>query len=159
MYQTTILHITPVLVANRARYYTDAVPITSRFKNLETILLQFFSQQLILRRKYSRVYLSRSNEEKVNAVVLKVQRILWREGQRSPAWRKGILLNFQPKADSQGAKSGPIRTIRTIRPNKDYKERRLNTNKTQILHPIRLKQFVPNMLLGAKCRNENIQPD
>ena len=37
--------------------------------------------------------------------------------------------------------------------------RRLNTNKTQILHRIRLKKFVPNAPLEDKYREEKLQPD
>ena len=37
--------------------------------------------------------------------------------------------------------------------------RRLNTNKTQILHRIRLKKFVPNAPLEDKYEEEKLQPD
>ena len=37
--------------------------------------------------------------------------------------------------------------------------RRLNTNKTQILHRIRLKKFVPNTPLEDKYKEERLQPD
>ena len=37
--------------------------------------------------------------------------------------------------------------------------RRLNTNKTQILHHIRLKKFVPNTPLEDKYKEEKLQPD
>ena len=37
--------------------------------------------------------------------------------------------------------------------------RRLNTNKTQILHRIRLKKFVPNTPLEDKYSKEKLQPD
>ena len=37
--------------------------------------------------------------------------------------------------------------------------RRLNTNKTQILHRIRLKKFVPNTPLEDKYSIEKLQPD
>ena len=37
--------------------------------------------------------------------------------------------------------------------------RRLNTNKTQILHRIRLKKFVPNAPLEDKYEGEKLQPD
>ena len=37
--------------------------------------------------------------------------------------------------------------------------RRLNTNKTQILHRIRLKKFVRNAPLEDKYREEKLQPD
>ena len=37
--------------------------------------------------------------------------------------------------------------------------RRLNTNKTQILHRIRLKKFVPNAPLEDEYKEEKLQPD
>ena len=37
--------------------------------------------------------------------------------------------------------------------------RRLNTNKTQILHRIRLKKFVPNVPLEDKYKEQKVQPD
>ena len=37
--------------------------------------------------------------------------------------------------------------------------RRLNTNKTQILHRIRLKKFVPNAPLDDNHKDEKLQPD
>ena len=74
---------------------------------------------------------------------------------------------MQPKADNQGSKN-PFRDYRwvgrfivqRVLPNgKNYIVRLLNTNKTQILHRIRLKRFVPNQPLGDNCREERLEHD
>ena len=44
-------------------------------------------------------------------------------------------------------------------PNENYIVRRINTNKTQILHRIRLKKFVPNQQLEDNFREQQLQPD
>ena len=77
-----------------------------------------------------------------------------------------IFVFLQPKADNQGSKI-PFREYRWIGPyriekvlsNDNYVVRRLNTYKTQILHRIRLKKFVPNTPLEDKCSEEKLQPD
>ena len=61
-----------------------------------------------------------------------------------------MLYTFQPKADHQGSKK-PFRDFRwigpyiveKILPNINYIVRKLNTNKTQILHRIRLRKYNP----------------
>ena len=58
--------------------------------------------------------------------------------------------NLQPKADQQGSKIpltdfrwiGPY-NIEKVLPNKTYLVRKAGTNKTQILHGRRLRQFTP----------------
>ena len=49
--------------------------------------------------------------------------------------------------------------MQKILPNNIYIVRRLNTNKTQILHRIRLKKFVPNASLEDKYRKGKLHPD
>ena len=44
-------------------------------------------------------------------------------------------------------------------PNENYIVRRINTNKTQILHRIRLKRFIPNQPLEDNFREQRLQPD
>ena len=44
-------------------------------------------------------------------------------------------------------------------PNENYIVRRINTNKTQILHRIRPKKFVPNQPLQDNFREQRLQPD
>ena len=46
-----------------------------------------------------------------------------------------------------------------VLPNENYFVRRINTNKTQILHRIRLKKFVPNQPLEDNFREQQLQPD
>ena len=73
---------------------------------------------------------------------------------------------LQPKADHRGSKIpfkdyrwvGPF-IVQKVLPNEKYIVRRLNTNKTQILHRIRLKKFVPNQPLEDHFREEHLQPD
>ena len=73
---------------------------------------------------------------------------------------------LQPKADHQGSKI-PFRDCRWVGPfivqkvllNENYIVRRINTNKTQILHRIRPKKFVPNQPLEENFREQRLQPD
>ena len=73
---------------------------------------------------------------------------------------------LQPKADHQGSKIpfrdyrwvGPF-IVQKVLPNENYIVRRINTNKTQILHRIRLKKFVPNQPLEDNFREQRLQPD
>ena len=44
-------------------------------------------------------------------------------------------------------------------PNENYIVRWINTNKTQILHRIRLEKFVPNQPLEDNFREQRLQPD
>ena len=53
---------------------------------------------------------------------------------------------------------GPF-VVQTVLSNDNYTVRRLNTSKTQILHRIRLKKFVPNAPLEDKDDGEKLQPD
>ena len=60
---------------------------------------------------------------------------------------------LQPKADHQGSKIpstdfgsiGPY-IIEKVLPNNNYLVRKIGTNKTQILHRMRLRQFTPQQL-------------
>ena len=89
-----------------------------------------------------------------------------RKAKATPLQEKDYCFVLQPKADSQGSKIpfrdfrwiGPI-VVQKALPNNNYIVRRLNTNKTQILHCIRLKKFVPNTPLDDKYTEEKLQPD
>ena len=89
-----------------------------------------------------------------------------RKAKAAPLKEKDYCFVLQPKADSQASKI-PFREHRRIGPfviqkvlsNDNYIVRRLNTNKTQILHRIRLKKFVPNAPLEDKYDGEKLQPD
>ena len=71
----------------------------------------------------------------------------------SPLKEKDYCFILQPKADHQGSKI-PFRDFRWIGPyleekvlpNNNYIVRKLNTNKTQILHRIRLRKYNPEKL-------------
>ena len=89
-----------------------------------------------------------------------------RKAKAAPLSEQDLCFILQPKADNQGSKIpireyrwiGPYR-IEKVLPNDNYIVRRLNTNKTQILHRIRLKKFVPNTPLEDKYAKEKLQPD
>ena len=49
--------------------------------------------------------------------------------------------------------------MQKVLPNNNYIVRRLNTNKTQILHCIGLKKFVPNATIEDNYKEEKLQPD
>ena len=80
-----------------------------------------------------------------------------RKAKTAPLKEKDYCFVLQPKADSQASKIpfgeyrwiGPF-VVQTVLSNDNYIVRRLNTNKTQILHRIRLKKFVPNAPLEDK---------
>ena len=73
---------------------------------------------------------------------------------------------LQPIADHQGSKipfrefrwTGPY-VIDQVLPNENYIVRKLNSNKTQILHRIRLRKYEPNVLLRDERPEGNLQPD
>ena len=97
---------------------------------------------------------------------LKYKEYYDRKAKAAPLQEKDYCFVLQPKADSQGSKIpfrdfrwiGPFVVQKTL-PNNNYIVRRLNTNKTQILHRIRLKKFVPNAPLEDKYEEEKLQPD
>ena len=74
-----------------------------------------------------------------------------RKAKAAPLKEKDYCFVLQPKADNQASKIrfreyrwiGPF-VVQTVLSNDNYIVRRLNTKKTQILHRIRLKKFVPN---------------
>ena len=97
---------------------------------------------------------------------LKYKEYYDRKAKAAPLSEQDFCFILQPKADNQGSKIpfrecrwiGPYR-IEKVLPNDNYIVRRLNTNKTQILHRIRLKKFVPNTSLEEKYAKEKLQPD
>ena len=84
----------------------------------------------------------------------------------APLQEKDYCFVLQPKTDSQGSKIpfrdyrwiGPF-IVQKVLPNNNYIVRHLNTNKTQILHRIRLKKFVPIAPLEGNYNEEKLQPD
>ena len=97
---------------------------------------------------------------------LKYKEYYDRKAKAAPLQEKDFCFVLQPKADTQGSKI-PFRDFRLtcpfvvqkVLPNNSYIVRRLNTNKTQILHRIRLKKFVPNVPLEDKYKEKKLQPD
>ena len=89
-----------------------------------------------------------------------------RKAKAAPLKENEFCFVLQPKADHQGSKIpfrdyrwvGPF-IVQKVLPNENYIVRRLNTNKTQILHRIRLKKFVPNQPLEDNFRDQRLQPD
>ena len=97
---------------------------------------------------------------------LKYKEYYDRKAKAAPLKEQDFCFILQPKADNQGSKIpfrdyrliGPYR-IEIVLPNDNYIVRRLKTNKTQILHRISLKKFVPNTPLEDKYSKEKLQPD
>ena len=89
-----------------------------------------------------------------------------RKAKAAPLKENDYCFVLQPKADHQGSKIpfrdyrwvGPF-IVQKVLPNENYIVRRMNTNKTQILHRIRLKRFVPNQPLEDNFREQRLQPD
>ena len=89
-----------------------------------------------------------------------------RKAKAAPLKENDYCFVLQPKADHQGSKIpfrdyrwvGPF-VIQKVLPNENYIVRRINTNKTQILHRIRLKKLVPNQPLEDNSREQQLQPD
>ena len=89
-----------------------------------------------------------------------------RKAKAAPLKENDYCFVLQPKADHQGSKI-PFRDYRWVGPcvvqnalpNENYIVRRINTNKTQILHRIRLKRFIPNQPLEDNFREQRLQPD
>ena len=88
-----------------------------------------------------------------------------RKAKAAPLKENEYCFVLQPKADNQGSKIplrdyrwvGPF-VVQKVLPNENYIVRRINTNKTQILHRIRLKKFVPNQPLEDNFREQQLQP-
>ena len=89
-----------------------------------------------------------------------------RKAKAAPLKENDHCFVLQPKADNQGSKIpfrdyrwvGPF-IVQKVLPNDNYIVRRINTNKTQILHRIRLKTFVPNQPLEDNFQEQRLQPD
>ena len=95
---------------------------------------------------------------------LKYKEYYDRKAKAAPLKEKEFCFVLQPKADHQGSKipfrdyrwTGPYIIERTL-PNENYIVRRLNTNKTQILHRIRLRKIVPNQTFEDSYQREKFQ--
>ena len=89
-----------------------------------------------------------------------------RKDKAAPLEGKGFCFILQPNADCQASKIpfryyrwiGPF-VIQKFFPNNISIVRRVNTNKTQILHRITLEKFVPNTHLQDNYTCEKLQAD
>ena len=89
-----------------------------------------------------------------------------RKAEAAPLEQGDFCFILQPLADHQGSKipfrefrwTGPY-VIEKVLPNKNYIVRKLNSNKTQILHRIRLRKYTPNTTLQDTRLEGNLQAD
>ena len=89
-----------------------------------------------------------------------------RKAKAAPLEQGDFCFILQPLADHQGSKipfrefrwTGPY-VIEKVLPNENYIVRKLNSNKTQILHRIRLRKYTPNTTLQDTRPEGNLQAD
>ena len=89
-----------------------------------------------------------------------------RKAKAAPLEQGDFCFILQPLADHQGSKIpfrefrwiGPY-VIEKVLPNENYIVRKLNSNKTQILHRIRLRKYTPNTTLQDIRPEGNLQAD
>ena len=105
-----------------------------------------FAEELLRRTKI----LYDKTKKNVMQSYIKYKRYFDKKAKASPLKEKDYCFILQPKADHQGSKI-PFRDLRWIGPyivekvltNSNYIVRKLNTNKTQTLHRIRLRKYNP----------------
>ena len=89
-----------------------------------------------------------------------------RKAKAAPLKQNEYCFILQPIADHQGSKipfreyrwTGPY-VVEKVLPNENYIVRKLNSNKTQILHRIRLRKYETNTVLQDNRPEGNLQPD
>ena len=95
---------------------------------------------------------------------LKYKEYYDRKAKMAPLKQNEYCFILQPIADHQGSKI-PFREYRwtgpyeKVLPNENYTVRKLNSNKTQILHRIRLRKYEPKTVLQDDRPEGNLQPD
>ena len=97
---------------------------------------------------------------------IKNKRYYDKKAKASPLKEKDYHFKLQPKADHQVSKI-PFRDfawigphpIEKVLPNNNYIVRKLNTNKTQILHRIRLRKYNPEKPPESNCQEAQWQID
>ena len=105
-------------------------------------------------------------KENIMQSYIKYKEYYDRKAKAAPLNENDYCFVLQPKADHQGSKIpfrdyrwvGPF-IVQKILPNENYIVRRINTIKTQILHRIRLKKFVPNQPPEDNFQEQRLQPD
>ena len=121
-----------------------------------------FAEELLRRTKI----LYDKTKKKVMQMYIKYKRCYDKKAKSSPLKEKDYCYILQPKAHHQGSKI-PFRDFRWIGPyliekvlpNSNYILRKLNTNKTQILHRIRLRKCNPEKLPEDKYQEAQWQID
>ena len=117
-----------------------------------------FAEELLRRTKI----LYDKTKKNVMQSYIKYKKYYDKKAKASPLKEKDYCFILQPKADHQGSKR-PFRDFRWIGPylvekvlpNNNYIVRKLITNKTQILHRIRLRKYNPENLLKTTIRKPN----
>ena len=97
---------------------------------------------------------------------LKYKEYYDRKAKAAPLKQNDYCFILQPIADHQGSKipfqeyrwTGPY-IVEKVLPNENYIVRKLNSNKTQILHRIRLRKYELNTALQDIRPEGNLQPD
>ena len=97
---------------------------------------------------------------------LKYKEYYDRKAKAAPLKQNDYCFILQPIADHQGSKipfreyrwTGPY-IVEKVLPKENYIVRKLNSNKTQILHRIRLRKYEPNTVLQDIRQEGNLQPD
>ena len=97
---------------------------------------------------------------------LKYKEYYDRKAKAAPLHQGDYCFILQPLADHQGSKipfrefrwTGPY-IIEKVLPNENYIVRKLNSNKTQILHRIRLRKYTPNTDIRDVRPEGNLQAD
>ena len=97
---------------------------------------------------------------------LKYKEYYDRKAKAAPLHQGDYCFILQPLADHQGSKipfrefrwTGPY-IIEKVLPNENYIVRKLNSNKTQILHRIRLRKYTPNTDIRDVRPEGNLQTD
>ena len=97
---------------------------------------------------------------------LKYKEYYDRKAKAAPLQQNDYCFILQPIANHQRSKIsfreyrwiGPY-VVEKILPNENFNVRKLNSNKTQILHRIRLRKYEPNTVLEDIRPEGNLQPD
>ena len=107
-----------------------------------------------------------STKKTIMQSFLKYKEFYDRKAKAAPLKQNDYCFILQPIADHQGSKipfreyrwTGPY-IVEKVLPNENCIVRKLNSNKTQFLHRIRLRKYEPNTVLQDIRPEENLQPD
>ena len=107
-----------------------------------------------------------STKKNIMQSYLKYKEYYDRKAKAAPSKQNDYCFILQPIADHQGSKipfreyrwTGPY-IVERVLPNENYIVRKLNSNKTQILHRIRLRKYEPHTVLHDIRPEGNLQPD